>query len=86
MGFYSSLPCLVTTALLLGLASTPLLRSADAPPTDLAVRVGTIDGLRGLLALGRLLPPRRDMAPIYHHRRVARFRRPAFTPILARQA
>ena len=51
MGFYSSLPCLVTTALLLGLASTPLLRSADAPPTDLAVRVGTIDGLRGLLAL-----------------------------------
>ena len=51
MGFYSSLPCVVTTALLLGLASTPLLRSADAPPTDLAVRVGTIDGLRGLLAL-----------------------------------
>jgi peptidoglycan/LPS O-acetylase OafA/YrhL len=51
MGFYSSLPCLVTTALLLGLASTRLLRSADAPPTDLAVRVGTIDGLRGLLAL-----------------------------------
>jgi peptidoglycan/LPS O-acetylase OafA/YrhL len=51
MGFYSSLPCLVITALLLGLASTPLLRSADAPPTDVAARVGTIDGLRGLLAL-----------------------------------
>jgi peptidoglycan/LPS O-acetylase OafA/YrhL len=38
-------------ALLLGLASTPLLTLADAPPTDVAVRVNTIDGLRGLLAL-----------------------------------
>ncbi|HSU99867.1 MAG TPA: acyltransferase [Roseiarcus sp.] len=51
MGFYSSLPCLVTLALLLGLASTPLLRLADTPPTDVAARVSTIDGLRGLLAL-----------------------------------
>lgn len=51
MGFYSSLPCLVIIALLLGLASTPLLKWADAPPTDVAVRVSTIDGLRGLLAL-----------------------------------
>ena len=51
MGFYSALPCLLTTALLLGLASTPLLRPADTPPTDVAVRVSTIDGLRGLLAL-----------------------------------
>ena len=50
MGFYSSLPCLLTFALLLGLASTPLMRPADAPPTDVAVRVSTIDGLRGLLA------------------------------------
>ena len=84
MGFYSSLPCVVTTALLLGLASTPLLRSADAPPTDLAVRVGTIDGLRGLLAL----------AVFFHHAAngtnisssaSGALRRPAFTPILARR-
>jgi peptidoglycan/LPS O-acetylase OafA/YrhL len=51
MGFYSSLPCLVIIALLLGLASTPLLKWADAAPTEVAVRVSTIDGLRGLLAL-----------------------------------
>jgi peptidoglycan/LPS O-acetylase OafA/YrhL len=51
MGFYSALPCLLTTALLLGLAATPLLRLADTPPTDVAARVSTIDGLRGLLAL-----------------------------------
>ena len=51
MGFYSALPCLLTIALLLGLASTPLLRLAETPPTDVAVRVSTIDGLRGLLAL-----------------------------------
>lgn len=51
MGFYSALPCLLTTALLLGLASTPLFRAADAPPTDAAVRVSTLDGVRGLLAL-----------------------------------
>lgn len=38
-------------ALLLGLASTPLLRLADTPPSEVAVRVSTIDGLRGLLAL-----------------------------------
>ena len=51
MGFYSALPCLLTMALLLGVASTPLLSWADAPPTDVAARVDTIDGLRGLLAL-----------------------------------
>jgi len=50
LGFYAYLPCLLITALLLGVASTPLLRPADAPPTDVAVRVSTIDGLRGLLA------------------------------------
>jgi peptidoglycan/LPS O-acetylase OafA/YrhL len=51
MGFYSALPCFLTLALLMGLAATPLLRWADTPPTDVAVRVSTIDGLRGLLAL-----------------------------------
>jgi peptidoglycan/LPS O-acetylase OafA/YrhL len=38
-------------ALLLGLASTPVFRLADTPPSDVAARVSTIDGLRGLLAL-----------------------------------
>ena len=52
MGFYSPLPCFVIVALLLGLASTPLLKWAEAPPTDVAVRDSTIDGLRGLLAFG----------------------------------
>ncbi len=51
MGFYASLPYLLTMALLLGLASTPLLRLADTPPSDVPARVSTIDGLRGLLAL-----------------------------------
>ena len=51
MGFYSSFQYFLTMALLLGLASTPLLTLADPPPTDVAVRVSTIDGLRGLLAL-----------------------------------
>jgi peptidoglycan/LPS O-acetylase OafA/YrhL len=51
MGFYSALPYFLIMALLLGLAATPLLRWADTPPTDVAVRVNTIDGLRGLLAL-----------------------------------
>jgi peptidoglycan/LPS O-acetylase OafA/YrhL len=51
MGFYSTPLYFLTMALLLGLASTPLLRLADTPPTDVAVRVTTIDGLRGLLAL-----------------------------------
>ncbi|HLX98514.1 MAG TPA: acyltransferase [Roseiarcus sp.] len=51
MGFYSALPYLLTMALLLGLASTPLFRLADTPPTDVAARVSAIDGLRGLLAL-----------------------------------
>ena len=51
MGFYSPLPCLVTLALLLGLAATPLLKWADSPPSDVAARVTTLDGLRGLLAL-----------------------------------
>jgi peptidoglycan/LPS O-acetylase OafA/YrhL len=52
MGFYSPLPCLAIIALLMCLASTPLLKWAEAPPTDIAVRDSTIDGLRGLLALG----------------------------------
>ena len=51
MGFYSSLPYLLTMAVLLALASTPLFRLADTPPSDVAARVSTIDGLRGLLAL-----------------------------------
>ena len=51
MSFYSSLPYLLTMAALLALASTPLFRLADTPPSDVAARVSTIDGLRGLLAL-----------------------------------
>ena len=51
MGFYSVIPCLFMITFLLVLASTPLFRAADSPPTDVAARVSTIDGLRGLLAL-----------------------------------
>jgi len=51
MGFYSVIPCLFIITFLLVLASTPLFRAADSPPTDVAARVSTIDGLRGLLAL-----------------------------------
>ena len=51
LGFYSVFPCFFITALLLVLAATPFLKPADAPPTDVAARVSTIDGLRGLLAL-----------------------------------
>jgi peptidoglycan/LPS O-acetylase OafA/YrhL len=43
-------------------ARTPLLRSADLPPTTVPARVQTIDGLRGFLALGVFF----HHAAIYH--------------------
>lgn len=52
MGFFSIWPYFVGMAVILSLASTPLLKWADTPPTTVPARVHTIDGLRGFLALG----------------------------------
>jgi peptidoglycan/LPS O-acetylase OafA/YrhL len=62
MGFYSFWPYLVGMAAILILASTPLLRWADAPPKSAPSRIHTLDGLRGFLALGVVF----HHAAIYH--------------------
>ena len=59
---YSEWPFFVSMALLLGFASLPLFRSADAPPSLVAGRVRTLDGLRGFLALGVFF----QHAALYH--------------------
>ena len=52
MDFYVIWPYFAITIVLVLFASTRLLGSADFPPTMAPVRVQTIDGLRGFLALG----------------------------------
>jgi len=44
-------PMLVVLAALLMIAATPLFKAADSPPIPTRSRVGTLDGLRGFLAL-----------------------------------
>jgi peptidoglycan/LPS O-acetylase OafA/YrhL len=50
--FYSVWPYFAGMAAILSLASSPLLKMADAPSMKVPARVHTIDGLRGFLALG----------------------------------
>lgn len=50
------------TAILFGLASTPLFRAADKPPSPQPNRLTTLDGLRGFLALAVCF----HHADIYH--------------------
>lgn len=52
MNLYSPAGYLVVSLLLLGLAASPLLRAADSSWHANSSRTGTIDGLRGFLALG----------------------------------
>ena len=59
---YSEWPFFVCMAILLGFASLPAFRSADAPPGSVANRVRTLDGLRGFLALGVFF----QHAALYH--------------------
>ncbi len=61
MDFYSVWPAFVCAALLVALASTPLLRGLDATPSTRARRMSQIDGLRGFLALAVFF----HHAPIY---------------------
>jgi peptidoglycan/LPS O-acetylase OafA/YrhL len=63
MDFYTVWPYFIGCALMLALASTPLLRLADSPPTSVPARVQTLDGLRGFLALSVFF----HHAAIYHH-------------------
>ncbi len=53
----------VCTAVLFGLASTPLFRAADKPPSPQPNRLKTLDGLRGFLALAVCF----HHADVYHH-------------------
>jgi peptidoglycan/LPS O-acetylase OafA/YrhL len=62
MDFYAVWPYVIITIFLVFITSTPLLRSADLPPTIVPARVQTIDGLRGFLALGVFF----HHAAIYH--------------------
>jgi len=62
MGFYSIWPYFIGMLAVLMLAATPLLKWADTPPTTVPVRVHTIDGLRGFLALSVVF----HHAAIYH--------------------
>lgn len=62
MSFYAIWPYVVITIVIVLLAGTPLLRSADLPPTIVPARVQTIDGLRGFLAFGVFF----HHAAIYH--------------------
>ena len=55
MSFYSIGPSFVIIGLVMLLTSLRLFSEADVPPTQEAVRVTTIDGLRGLVALGVVL-------------------------------
>jgi peptidoglycan/LPS O-acetylase OafA/YrhL len=50
-GFYAEWPFFACMAALLVLASTPAFRAADTPPSPRPNRLGTLDGLRGFLAL-----------------------------------
>jgi len=52
MDFFSVIPYATDSLLLLLIASTPLFRLADSPPSDSRQRDRNIDGLRGFLALG----------------------------------
>jgi peptidoglycan/LPS O-acetylase OafA/YrhL len=62
MGFYVVWPFFLIMIIIVLLAGTPLLKSADAPPSMIPARVQTIDGLRGFLALGVFF----HHAAIYH--------------------
>src|SRR5258708_2116203 len=62
MGFYSVWPYFTGMAVILLVASTPLLNWADTPPKAVPARVLTMDGLRGFLALGVFF----HHAAIYH--------------------
>jgi peptidoglycan/LPS O-acetylase OafA/YrhL len=62
MRFYAVWPYFAGMAVVLALASTPLLRWADTPPKAVAARVHAIDGLRGFLALGVVF----HHAAVYH--------------------
>jgi peptidoglycan/LPS O-acetylase OafA/YrhL len=63
MDFYVIWPYIAVTIVIGLFASSPLLRSADLPPTTVPARVQTIDGLRGFLALGVFF----HHSSIYHH-------------------
>ena len=62
LNFYSVWPFFVETALIVALVSTPVFRAADTPPIPTKVRVRTLDGLRGYLALSVFF----HHAVIYH--------------------
>ncbi|HEX4181707.1 MAG TPA: acyltransferase [Caulobacteraceae bacterium] len=51
VGYYSIWPTIGVLAAILMAAATPLFRAADSPPIPARQRVGTLDGLRGFLAL-----------------------------------
>ena len=57
VSFYAVWPCVVCLLVVFGLAATPVLSWADSPPTQVAKRLTTLDGVRGLLAL----------AVVFHH-------------------
>jgi peptidoglycan/LPS O-acetylase OafA/YrhL len=52
LGYFSIWPFFVEIGLLLAIAATPLLRGADVAPAPGGNRTGSLDGLRGFLALG----------------------------------
>lgn len=62
MTVYALWPYPVIMCVLFLLAASPLLRAADAPPGRHGSRISTLDGLRGLLALGVFF----HHAAIYH--------------------
>jgi len=51
IGYYAIAPYFVCMAFILVIATTPVFTWADTPPSATSVRVSTIDGLRGFLAL-----------------------------------
>ena len=51
VSFDSVWPMVVILAVVLAVAGTPLFKAADSPPIPARSRVGTLDGLRGFLAL-----------------------------------
>lgn len=50
-GSYAIAPYFLCMAFILAIASTPLFKWADTPPSPTKTRISTIDGLRGFLAL-----------------------------------
>ncbi len=62
MGFYSILPYFVCMTGVFLLANTPILSWADLPPKNVPTRAYSLDGLRGILALGVFF----HHAAIYH--------------------